>query len=183
MAGLPPPQTHPGSSEGPSGAVASMLLQEAQAEVASLRSDLYATRRLAEERRVALADASAKVEALTGRVADLSAQLAEATAGVRRLSGVEGELAHASGEVERLAGEVAKAVAAKRVLQGELADERAAREALQQAKASGEAERARLAGQRDAAQAAARLAEARARDAEYEQVGGLRRACGATLGC
>lgn len=153
-----------------SSTVTALLLQEAQSEIANLRTDLYNTRRLAEERRQALTSATTSYEAFKVQVASLTSDLGEAREAATRLGEVEEQLASVHEDVERLQREVDKGVGMRKVLQDELAEERSLREELERAKASLESERARLATARDAAQAQARVAQKAAKDAEEEQL-------------
>lgn len=101
-----------------------MLLQEAQTQVASLRTDLHVARRVAEERKQAL-------EGLVRANEGLKQQLAEANAHIGTLEGSAQELLAAQQQISALQSQLAAvqkdldlSIRARKILEGELASER-----------------------------------------------------------
>ncbi len=147
-----------------------MLLKEAQQEIALLRTDLFNTRRLAEERRQAVDTLQAERERLTRHCDDVEAKLRAANAQLNHIPEYQQRCAQLDAQVKRLTAELETSVAARRILQQELDDERRQRTALVEQKAMIEGERARLSKQRDDLAAQVRLEQRKAREAEEEQV-------------
>lgn len=155
---------------GDSSTVHALLLQEAQQEIASLRTELYNTRRTAEERRQALVQLTSRVQQLESQVQGLEGSLTQAQKELATLRGVDEQLAALRESAGKLQRELEASVSAKRILQGELADERQQRQVAEQAKATLESERSRLQKARAEMAAQLRVAEKAARDAEAEQL-------------
>jgi predicted nucleic acid-binding Zn-ribbon protein len=100
-----------------------ILLQEARAEIGTLRNDLYATRRVAEERRQSEAALSKAKAALEASVAALEAQLRDANDAARQLPGLQAELQSSQQRCAQLERDVDLAVRARRILEQELQGE------------------------------------------------------------
>eukprot|EP00798_Chlamydomonas_sp_ICE-L_P002912 gene2913-17111_t len=151
-------------------AVAAMLLQEAQQEIASLRSDLYSNRRVAEERRVqiaALTDANNKQAV---QLASQEGELATARTVAAQLTATESQLKLLTQAHENLRREFEMANQSRKILQVELGDERKKSMAADEQKALVESERSRLQKSRDDLSAQLRLALRRSSEAEEEQM-------------
>lgn len=143
--------------------VSAVLLREAQQEIAALRTDLFNTRRLAEERRQQLGTLQQERETLSSRLAD-------AEGAVQLLPGVQARCAQLQGALAQLQAEHDTAVGARRILEQELSEERRQRAAVAEQKALLEADKSRLAKLRDDLAAQLRLAQRKAKDAEEEQL-------------
>ncbi|GIL85209.1 hypothetical protein Vretimale_10779 [Volvox reticuliferus] len=152
------------------GEVAAALLKEAQQEIALLRTDLFNTRRLAEERRQAIDALQSERELLTRHCDDVEASLRAANSKLNHVPELQQRCSHLEAELKRLQTEIETSLAARRILQQELDDERRQRAALMEQKALLEGDRARLAKQRDDLAAQLRVAQHKAREAEEEQV-------------
>ncbi|GIL55447.1 hypothetical protein Vafri_11012 [Volvox africanus] len=150
--------------------VAAALLKEAQQEIALLRTDLFNTRRLAEERRQAIDTLQSERERLTRHCDDVEASLRAANAQLNHVPELQQRCSHLEADLKRVQSEIETSLAARRILQQELDDERRQRAALTEQKAFLEGDRARLARQRDDLAAQLRVAQHKAREAEEEQV-------------
>jgi len=150
--------------------VQALLLQEAQQEIASLRTDLYNTRRLAEERRQAVVSLTSANQQLAGKVVSLESVVANCQAELEAFRGIDVQLATVRESSNKLQQELQLSIRARKILEGELSDERRQRLAVEEAKAVVESERSRLQRARDELAAQVRLAQHRVKEAEEEQV-------------
>jgi hypothetical protein len=146
------------------------MLAEARREVAALRTDVFASRRLAEERRQALDALQAERTGLAQQLEASAAALREALSQLAALPALQQRCAQQEQSLLQARAESERAAAAHRILSKELEDERRLRDAVLEQKALVEGERARLAKQRDELSAQLRVAQARVRDAEEEQL-------------
>ena len=153
-----------------SSTVHSLLLQEAQQEIASLRSELYSTRRQAEDRRIAVASISATRDSLLGQVEHLERSLGECRHQLSVLQGVDVQLAAIRDANATMQRELELGASARKILESELAGERKERRSAEQAKAVIESDRSRLQKARDELSAQLRVAQQQAREAEAEQL-------------
>jgi DNA repair exonuclease SbcCD ATPase subunit len=156
--------------QGGSSTVQALLLQEAQQEISSLRTDLYAQRRVAEERRQALQAVTLERDTFKEQVHSLTAQLSELQSQLHQLRGLEVQYADLQRSSSKQQQELELSLKARRILEQELAGERRQRESLSEAKAGLEAERSRLQKARDDLTASLRVAQKKAADAEEEQM-------------
>ncbi|GLC43419.1 hypothetical protein PLESTM_001471400 [Pleodorina starrii] len=150
--------------------VAAALLKEAQQEIALLRTDLFNTRRLAEERRQAIDALQSERERLTRHCDDVEASLRTAHAQLNHVPELQQRCAQLEAGLRKLQSELETSVAARRILQHELDDERRQRAVLAEQKALLEGDRARLAKYRDDLAAQLRVEQNKAREAEEEQL-------------
>ncbi|KAG2448456.1 hypothetical protein HYH02_006348 [Chlamydomonas schloesseri] len=147
-----------------------LLLKEAQQEIALLRTDLFNTRRLAEERRQGVDALQSERERLAKHCEEVEVQLRAANAQLNHVPELQQRCAHLEGQLRKLQSEIETAHAARRILEQELDDERRQRAAMTEQKALLEGDRARLAKQRDDLAAQLRVEQKKAREAEEEQV-------------
>ncbi|KAG2424522.1 hypothetical protein HXX76_014403 [Chlamydomonas incerta] len=147
-----------------------LLLKEAQQEIALLRTDLFNTRRLAEERRQAVDALQSERERLAKHCEEVEGQLRAANAQLNHVPELQQRCAHLEGQLRKLQSEIETAHAARRILEQELDDERRQRGAMTEQKSLLEGDRARLAKQRDDLAAQLRVEQKKAREAEEEQV-------------
>jgi hypothetical protein len=115
--------------------VEALLLREAQEEIGSLRSELYGTRRVAEERRQANEALTKARDDLAAQAAQLQERLLAAESAAARAHQLEvrcGQLDASSSGVQR---ENQLHLQARKILEGELQDERLARQQAEEAKA------------------------------------------------
>lgn len=147
-----------------------LLLKEAQQEIALLRTDLFNTRRLAEERRQAVDALQSERERLAKHCEVVEGQLRSANAQLNHVPELQQRCAHLESQLRKLQSEIETAHAARRILEQELDDERRQRGAMTEQKALLEGDRARLAKQRDDLAAQLRVEQKKAREAEEEQV-------------
>lgn len=115
--------------------VQTLLLQEAQQEIAVLRTDLYNTRRLAEERRQSEQALQAAQASLKAQVEQLTTQLEVAQAAALRLPGAEEQARKAEQLVEQLQKDLDLSLRARRILENELVHERKDKDKLAAEKA------------------------------------------------
>jgi chromosome segregation ATPase len=153
-----------------SSTVQALLLQEAQQEISSLRTDLYSQRRVAEERRQALQAVTLERDTLREQLSQLTAQLSQAQSQLHQLRSLEAQFADLQRSSSKQQQELELCLKARRILEQELAGERRQREVLSEAKAGLEAERSRLQKARDDLAASLRVAQNKAADAEEEQL-------------
>lgn len=153
-----------------SSTVHSLLLQESQQEIASLRSELYSTRRQAEDRRQAVATVSAARDSLSGQVEQLERRLGECRHQLSVLQGIDVQLAAIRDANTTMQRELELGSSARKILESELASERMERRSAEQAKAVIESDRSRLQKARDELSAQLRVAQQQAREAEAEQL-------------
>ncbi len=151
-------------------AVHSLLLQEAQQEIATLRSDLYSTRRQAQERLQTISALNAEVERLRENVERCNGDLAQARQQLAIYEGIEVQLQAVREANAQLENSMNVAMQARKILEAELTDERARIRAVEQAKAELASERSRLQKAKDELAAQLRVAQRRASDAEQEQL-------------
>lgn len=147
-----------------------LLLNEAQQEIASLRSDLYNQRRVAEERRQAVQSLTTERDGLHAHVQQLDSDLVQCRAQLNQLQGVQQQLQSLQEAHAKLQRDVDLSQQARKILQAELADERKQRQMIEDAKASLEAERSRQVKAKDDLAAALRMAQRKAAEAEEEQL-------------
>lgn len=146
-----------------------LLLKEAQDEIAALRTELYSTRRLSEDRRQLVEQLSKAKDFLAAENEDCKAKLHSQDAELARLREVEERYAAIRVEVDRLVKENTRLSEAHQALQHELSDERMAKVQAQEAKARLEGDRSRLQNSRDDVWAQLRVAQQRVAEAEEEQ--------------
>lgn len=158
------------TSSGPSSTVQALLLQEAQQEIATLRTDLYNTRRIAEERRQALQALTNTRDQLTAQVAQLEGSLKDSTAQLQHLRGIDVQLKSLYDNHQKLQQEYELSIRARKILESELADERNQRRQAEEAKAALESERSRFQRSKDELAAQLRLAQRKVSEAEEEQL-------------
>lgn len=115
--------------------VEALLLQEAQEEIGSLRSELYSTRRVAEERRQANESLSKAKDELTALVGQLQEQLAAASSTASKAQQLELKCQHLESSTSSLQKENQLHVQARKILEAELRDERLARQQVEESKA------------------------------------------------
>ena len=153
-----------------SGTVQTMLLNEAQQEIAALRNDLYNTRRVAEERRQAVEALTAARDKLNASVAELEATLKGSKQELARLHSVDEALSALQQSHLEQGQQLQNFQKSRKILEGELQEERRLRAGVEGAKAILESERSRLQKGRDELAAQLRLAQRQAQEAEEEQV-------------
>mmetsp|Transcript_2503 Transcript_2503/g.6433 ORF Transcript_2503/g.6433 Transcript_2503/m.6433 type:complete len:556 (-) Transcript_2503:205-1872(-) len=147
-----------------------LLLNEAQQEVASLRANLYNTRRLAEERRQAVQALTTERDGLRVRVQQLEAGYGSAQTQLAQLQSVQQQYQALQEVHSKLQRDFELSIAARKILESELADERKQRQSIEEAKALLEAERSRQVKAKDDLAAALRVAQRKAAEAEEEQL-------------
>ncbi|GAX78777.1 hypothetical protein CEUSTIGMA_g6214.t1 [Chlamydomonas eustigma] len=150
--------------------VQGLLLQEAQQEIASLRNDLYNTRRIAEDRRVSITAISTDNAQLKDKLSVSESTVLQLQQQLTVFEAIEKQLVSAKEDIHNLQQELQMSVQARRVLQEELGHERKHLADLGQAKAMLESERSVLQRAKDDLAAQLRVASHRAQEAEQEQV-------------
>ena len=110
--------------DGNSGTVQALLLQEAQTEIASLRTDLYTYRRQAEDRRQAVSALTTARDQLNAQVEALEKELSRCRAQVAVFHGIDEQLAAMREANAALQREVEVGANARRILESELESER-----------------------------------------------------------
>ena len=105
-------------------AVQALLLQEAQAEIASLRTDLYTYRRQAEDRRQAISALTTAKDQLTAQVESLEGELAKCRSQISVYQGIDEQLVAMREANATLQREVEMGMNARKILEGELSSER-----------------------------------------------------------